>query len=260
MAVEDYVAGMRQMWGLGDYTGVARLLHPAAEGVVAQLPPGARRVLDLAAGTGNVAALAAVAGASVDAADLSPRMVELGRGRTAGLDVTWHEADAEDLPFPDGSYDAVLSAFGIIFVPRPDVALAQARRVLGPGGRLALAAWTPTGFVGEMTTVSRRWFPAQDGVADLLSWGDEPVVRRWLADSGFVEVTVQTTTLPWHFDSPAAMTQFFLAHSPSHIAGAAALGERAAEMHAAVERIAGEPGRPVRLEAEYLLVSATAPV
>lgn len=255
----EYTARMRAMWGEGDYSGLAGQLAPAAAELVESLAPEpGMRVLDLAAGTGNVAILAAARGAHVVAADLSPRMVELGRARTSGLPVEWLEADAEHLPLPDAYVVAVLSSFGMIFAPRPDVALAQAHRVLGPGGALGFTVWRPDGFVGEMTTLMRRWLPTPPGIADVLDWGREPVVAGWLGKAGFVDVTVRDAVLPWHFDSPAAMTRFFLDHSPSHRAAQAALGGAAAEMFAAVERLAGPPGEPVRIEAGYSLVTARA--
>jgi SAM-dependent methyltransferase len=258
--VADYIDGMRRLWGLGDYTGLAGRLASAAAVLVEEAAPAdGARVLDLAAGTGNVAVLAAARGARVVAGDLSPRMVELGRVRTAGLPVEWIEADAEDLPLPDGSVEAVLSAFGLIFVPRPAVALAQARRILVPGGLLAFTAWLPDGFIGEMTELMRQWLPARPGIADVLDWGREPVVREWLAAAGFEQVRLRRAALPWHFDSPAAMTTFFRTHSPSHQAAADALGEQAAEMFTAVERLASPDGGPVRVDAEYLVVTARLP-
>ena len=131
----NQMAGAGAMWGLADYPGLADRLAPAAALLADLVQPGDPRVLDLAAGTGNVAMRAARRGAAVTAADLSPRMVELGRARTAGLDVGWQVADAGDLPFENAAFDAVLSAFGIIFAPVPAAALAQARRVLASGGR-----------------------------------------------------------------------------------------------------------------------------
>lgn len=221
------------------------------------MPAGPVRVLDLAAGTGNVAASAAARGATVTAVDLSPRMVELGRSRTAAQGVEWHEAHAEDLPFPDDSFDVVLSAFGMIFAPRPSVALAQARRVLAPGGVLAFTSWTPDGFMGAMTATMRRWLPQPAGVADVLGWGREPVVLDWTTRAGFPVMTVDIAAVPWHFDSPAAMTAFLLEHSPTHAASAAGLGEQSGPMFDAVEGLAGPAGRPVRIEAEYLLITAS---
>lgn len=119
-------------WSGGDYRSTAAVLQPAAEVVLDLVGPVAGlRVLDVAAGTGNVAAAATRRGASVTATDLSPRMVELGRARTAdaGLAVEWMQADACDLPFDDASFDVVTSTFGLMFAtPRP--AAVEAARVL----------------------------------------------------------------------------------------------------------------------------------
>jgi SAM-dependent methyltransferase len=250
----ERTAAMRRVWGLGDYAGLAERLDPAAEALAALVTTGP--VLDVAAGTGNVAVRAAAAGHAVTAADLSPRMVELGRARTAGTAVEWVEADAAALPFPDGAFGTVLSAFGMIFAPDPAAALAQVRRVLVPGGRLAFSAWTADGWMARMTEAMRRWIPPAAGVADVLDWGRPDVVRGWLEAAGFTGVALTPAALPWHFDSPAAMTAFLREHSPTHVAAAAGLGDAAPEMFAAVEATAGEPDRPVRIEAEYLLVSA----
>ncbi len=244
------------MWGLADYTALADRLAPAADVLADVVLEGAARVLDLAAGTGNVAERVARRGVAVTAADLSPRMVELGRARTAGLDVTWYEADAGDLPFPDASFDAVLSAFGIIFAPAPAEALAQARRVLRPGGVFAATSWTPGGFMGAMTEVMRRWLPPAADAADVLDWGRPAALTPLLTDAGFPTLEITVHTLPWHFDSPSAMTRFLLAHSPAHRAAADAVGSAAPEMLAAVEDLAAPPDQPVRAEAEYLLVTA----
>ncbi|WNG41710.1 methyltransferase domain-containing protein [Archangium violaceum] len=250
--------GARRMWGLGDYTGLAGRLMPASQALIEKVEPVAgRRVLDVAAGTGNAAWLAAERGAQVTACDLSPRMVQLGRERT-GARVEWLEANAEDLPLPAGSFDVALSAFGVIFVPRPEVALAQLRRVLVPGGVLALTAWTNDGVMARMTDALRPFFPPSPTEGpDSLSWGKEAQVRSWLSE-GFTRIEVQRRTLPWHFDSPAQMTAFLKEHSPIHVALGHMAGERAGEMFATLERMASPEGGPVRLEAEYLLVSAVA--
>lgn len=255
----EYTAHMRAMWGEGDYTGLAGRLAPAAAELVESLAPEpGTRVLDLAAGTGNVAILAAARGAHVVAVDLSPRMVELGRARTEGLPVEWHEADAEQLPLGDGTLASALSAFGVIFAPRPEVALAETRRVLVPGATFAFTVWRPDGFVAEMTTLMQQWQPVPPGVADVLDWGREDVVAGWLAKAGFGSVTLRSAALPWEFDSPQAMTRFLLDHSPTHRAAQASLGERAGEMFAAVEELAGPAGEPVRIEAGYAVVTAVA--
>src|SRR3954470_5513043 len=127
---------MKDFWALGDYPEVAKRFMPAAEALVAACDIGVGdHVLDVAAGNGNVAVAAAGTGARVTATDFAPPLLELGRARTEaqGLDVRWEHADAEALPYPDGAFDATTSAFGLMFAPRPEVAVGEAFRVVRPG-------------------------------------------------------------------------------------------------------------------------------
>lgn len=241
------------LWALADYRGVAERLAPAARALVdATAPLSGRRVLDLAAGTGNVAVLAVEAGAEVTAVDSSPRMVQLGRERT-GADVRWLEGDLEQVPLPDGSVDVVLTAFGLIFAARPEDAVAQVRRVLAPGGTLALTAWTVDGFMGRMTRTIAGFLPPNPDAPDAIGWGEQDTARARLA-SAFDDITVRGGSVPWRFGSAAAMTAFLRTHSPPHVAAAHAAGDRADEMFDAIEALAAPGGGPVRLDAEYLLV------
>lgn len=252
MTHDDRQAATAALWGLADYSGLAQLLDPAAAALVDTAAPGpGDRVLDVAAGTGNVAVRAAARGAQVTACDLAPRMVALGRERT-GPGVVWIEADIEDLPLPDASVDVALSAFGVIFAPRPEVALAQLRRVLVPGGRLGLTAWTIDGWIAEQARITRTFLPPDPAAPDVLSWGDADVLARRLAPC-FTDVRIERRSLPWHFDSGPALTAFLTAHAPSHVAALRAAGDRVDEMVAAIERNAAPDGGPVRLDAEYLL-------
>jgi SAM-dependent methyltransferase len=252
------IEGARRMWGLGDYTELARRLMPASEALLAAVEPVAgRRVLDVAAGTGNAAALAAERGARVTAIDLSPQLVSQGQART-GPRVTWVEANAEALPLPAGSADVALSSFGVIFVPRPEVALAELRRVLVPGGVLALTAWPRGGSMARMNEVLFPFLPPPPpGGPDALDWGEPERVRAWLGRD-FTHIEFHTHTLPWHFDSAPQMTAFLREHSPIHIALAHAAGERAGAMFTALEQRLAPDGGPIRMEADYLLVRAIA--
>jgi ubiquinone/menaquinone biosynthesis C-methylase UbiE len=141
--------GMRWMWSLGDYPRLAKVLEPHAEALAraCRIRPGAT-VLDVAAGNGNFAVAAARRGAIVTASDLTPRMVELGRTRSAagGWHIEWAEADAEQLPFGDASYDLVASVFGAMFAPRPHLVASQLFRVVKPGGLVAMANYGLAGF------------------------------------------------------------------------------------------------------------------
>ena len=235
MTQKDRRTAPATMWGLADYTGLAQLLDPAAMALVdAAAPATDDRILDVAAGTGNVAMQAVARGARVTACDIAPRMVQLGRART-GPAVEWIEADVENLPLRDATVDVALSAFGVIFAPRPEVALAELRRVLAPGGRLGLTAWTVDGWIGERARIVREFVPSDPTAPDALSWGDTEVLERRLSTE-FADVRIERRSLPWHFDSGAALTEFLTAHSPAHVAAEQAAGDRADEMVAAIER------------------------
>jgi len=250
-------AATAKLWGLADYSGLAKRLEPAADALVeAAAPQPHERVLDVAAGTGNVAIRAAARSAHVTAADIAPQMVQWGRERT-GPAVTWIEADLEDLPLPDDTIDVALSAFGLIFAPRPDVALAQLSRVLKNTGRLAFTAWTSDGYIAQRAAVIRTFVPPDPTYPDTLSWGEPDILEQRLA-SGFTGVKIERRALLWHFDSAQQMSAFYAAHSAAYVDARNKAGDRADDLVTALERQAAPDGGPVRLEAEYLLVQAKA--
>jgi ubiquinone/menaquinone biosynthesis C-methylase UbiE len=146
-------------WAAGHYERTAEDLAPVAVEVTtrARLQPG-ERVLDIACGTGNAALLAAKAGAAVTGIDLARRLVEAGRQRATAerLDVDFHVGDAQALPFGDGSFDVAVSVFGIIFVSDARRAFSEVTRVLRPGGRALITAWTPDGAIAAMSGLFTR--------------------------------------------------------------------------------------------------------
>ena len=149
-----------------------------------------QRVLDAACGTGVVALTAARAGARVTGLDLTPELLERARqnSQIAGLDIDWHEGDVEELPFPDASFDVVVSQFGHIFAPRPAVAIAQMLRVLKPGGTIAFSTWPPELFVGRMFQLTSSYMPPPPpGVAPPMQWGDPQTIRERLG-SGVTDI------------------------------------------------------------------------
>src|SRR6059058_843945 len=144
-----------------------------------------QRVLDVACGTGVVAITAARIGANVTGLDLTPELLERARENSgvAEVDVDWHEGDVEALPFPDGAFDVVLSQFGHMFAPRPEVAVAEMLRVLKPGGTIAFSTWPPEQFIGRAFALTASYMPAPPpGAAPPPLWGDEKVVRERLGD------------------------------------------------------------------------------
>jgi SAM-dependent methyltransferase len=141
------------------------------------------RVLDVACGTGVVAVTAARLGASVTGLDLTPELLAVARdnARIAGVHIDFHEGDCEGLPFDDAAFDVVLSQFGHIFAPRPEVALKEMLRVLKTGGTIAFSTWPPELFVGRMFALVSRYLPAPPpGVAPPTLWGDPNVIRERL--------------------------------------------------------------------------------
>jgi ubiquinone/menaquinone biosynthesis C-methylase UbiE len=166
-------------------------------------------VLDVGCGTGVVAVTAARMGAKVAGLDLTPELVERARSnsKVAGVEVDWHEGDAEELPFKDGAFEVVLSQFGHMFAPRPNVAIAEMLRVLKPGGTMAFSTWPPDQMVGRMFVLTSRYMPPPPpGVAPPVQWGDKNTVRERLGSAmtkiEFVSGTMFTPALsPQHFRS-----------------------------------------------------------
>lgn len=258
----DEREAVARLWAAGDYGRVAARLEPAAVAIAGALGDGhGRRALDLASGTGSVARRLAAHAWRVTATDLCGPLLDRGRtlARAEGVVVDWIEAPLDDLPVEPGTYDAVTSSFGLIFAGDPVGAVREAHRCLVTGGELALTAWTPEGYMGQMTTVMGAHLPASPGPDDgPLSWGRPGVVAQRLA-SLFVDVDVTTRTLPWNFTSVDVALDFCFEHSPAHVAAARAADSGAGALRAAVgEHLAGfaTPGGAVEIEAEYLLIRA----
>lgn len=157
----------------------ARLIHHA--GIASGM-----RVLDVACGTGVVAITAARLGAVVTALDLTPELLERAKHNAslAKVKVEWHEGDVESLPFGDGEFDAVLSQFGHIFAPRPEVAVSEMLRVLKSGGTIAFSTWPPEFLVGQTGALAARYSPPPPaGVAPPMLWGDPKIVEQRLGSS-----------------------------------------------------------------------------
>jgi SAM-dependent methyltransferase len=210
---------MRWMWSLGDYRRLAEVLEPHAE-VLAEacrIVPGVT-VLDVAAGNGNFALAAARRGAIVTASDLTPRMVELGRARSAdaGRHIEWTEADAEQLPFSDAAFDVAASVFGAMFAPRPELVARELFRVVKPGGLVAMANYSPGGFLGRLSEMMAT-FSARPGL-DLPSpflWGDEDEIRKRLGGLA-ASIEVSHRRLNFESSSVEGLLKFWEATNAPH--------------------------------------------
>lgn len=249
-----------ELWGLGDYARIAERLMPAAEALVAAAGVGpGQRVLDVAAGNGNVSLLAAQAGATVTATDVAPHMVELGRDRTAGLAVEWSEADAQALPFADGKFDSVLSVFGAMFAPDQPGTARELLRVVRPGGVAAMTAWIREGPQAEaMAHVAT----VTDGPTMMNEWGREEVARAHFEAAGAREVVVERRAVRWAFDSLDAWIDLMENGPGPMVAAHRMLGDAAwADVRARMLEIMGAAtgGGPIALDNPYLLIRATAP-
>lgn len=186
-ADRQFKTAVRGMWALGDYHAFATAtVWPIGERLVnaCAIEPG-DRVLDVAAGTGNTAIRAALAGADVVASDLTPEHFAAGRRAAAGHGVTleWIEADAERLPFPDRSFDVVTSSFGAIFAPDHAAVASEMTRVCRSGGRIGMVNFRPAGLAAEFFALLGRYLPPMPGVDSPLAWGDRDHVRALLNDS-----------------------------------------------------------------------------
>lgn len=204
-------ARQKATWESGDFGEIAKTIRHVAEEFMARLSlrPG-MRVLDLACGSGNLAVIAARQGCATQGLDIAANLVAQARARAAAekLDIEFREGDAEALPYADGEFDAVVTMFGAMFAPRPEAVAAELFRVTRPGGFIAMANWTPEGFIGKMFEVFQRHLPpAPNGLPSVMLWGNEPTVRGRLEN--FADVTFARRIAAMRYPFPPAETVDF---------------------------------------------------
>lgn len=256
----------RVTWATGDYDAMMRQegLYQVGARLVRRVgvAPG-ETVLDVACGTGNAAIPAAQAGAWVTGLDLTPELLDVARRRADAEDVavTWAEGDAEDLPFDDGRFDVVLSTFGCMFAPRHEVAAEELARVLRPGGRLGVIAWTPEGAIGDFFRTVGAYLPPPPAFAGTpLAWGEETPVRELFEGTGMALAFDRETADIAHDSVDAAVACYTTKFGP--VARALALAEadgRSDELRADLAALfarhnTASDGRVV-FPAEYLVVT-----
>lgn len=210
----DLKQRQHETWSSGSYRRVAWLTVPLADALcdAVDLPAGAT-VLDVATGTGHVALAAARRFCTVTGIDYVPELLADARDRAAaeGLSVEFAEADAEMLPFPDGSFDVVLSAIGVMFTADHQQAARELVRVCRPGGRIGMINWTPDGFIGQLLKVVGRHAPPPPGASPPTRWGAENVLRELLSDS-VVDLTCDTEAVRLRFPSTEFFADFLIKH------------------------------------------------
>ena len=263
--LEQVKKRMRGMWMAGDFGQIARYSAKGAEEFVDRLSisPG-MRVLDVACGTGNLAIPAGRTGAQVIGVDIATNLLYQARQRAAGegLRATFDEWDAEQLPYPDGKFDVVMSMFGAMFAPRPERVASELARVCRQGGKIAMANWTPEGFVGKMFSLTSRYVPPPEGIPAPILWGVESVVKERLgAYASRMHTVRRTITFDYPYP-PRQVVQFFrdyfgptqMAFSRLDAAGQSSLATDLEGLWG--EHNEGEPGQTF-VSGEYLELCAT---
>jgi ubiquinone/menaquinone biosynthesis C-methylase UbiE len=210
--IDALKARLRATWTAGDFGVVASHVEQTQIELVDRLgvQPG-MKVLDVACGTGNSAIPEARKGADVIGVDIAPNLLEQARRRAEaeGLKARFQEGDAEKLEFPDASFDLVVSIYGAMFAPRPELVVSEFRRVTKPGGRIVMGNWTPTGFAGLSFKAATKYLPPPPGMPAPVLWGDERTVReRFSTGISKLEITPRLATMKFPM-SEAEVVELF---------------------------------------------------
>ena len=255
---------LRATWIAGDFGEIAKYYASQAEEFIGRLglKPG-MTVLDVACGTGNLAIPAAKTGADVTGVDIAPNLVEKARenAKAAGLHAKFDEGDAEALSYADASFDAVVTMFGAMFAPRPELVAAELKRVCRPGGLIAMANWTPSGFIGQMFKTTSAHVPPPPGMTSPVLWGVEETVRERLSE-GISKVDTSLQKITWVFPfSPADVVEHFrLYYGPTQKAFGALDEQKQAALRKDLEQLWATHNQAsdgtTRVVAEYLEVKA----
>ncbi|WP_024794306.1 class I SAM-dependent methyltransferase [Tomitella biformata] len=256
----------RAMWASGDYPAVADTLIPGLGQTLVDACgiTSGQRVLDVAAGTGNASIPAARIGADVVASDLTPELLAAGRraAESEGLTLEWREADAEALPFADGSFDVVLSSVGVMFAPFHQAAADELVRVARSGGTIGLASWTPEGFIGQLFAAMGPYSPPPPpGAQPPPLWGNEEHLAELFGDRVRGATAERRHVIVDAFDSPEGYRDFFKENYGPAIAVYKSLADDAARVASLDSALADLGRRHYRADGtsrwEYLLYTVT---
>jgi len=261
--MEALKAKMKSVWSAGDFGKIALSLETGADELIERLNlQKGERVLDVACGSGNLAIPAARAGAIVTGIDITPNLLEQARARAAAenLECRFDEGDAEQMPYADSSFDTVVTMFGAMFAPRPEVTASELVRVCRPKGRIAMGNWTAQGFTGLMFKTNARHVPPPNVPSPVL-WGDEETVRGRFRE-GIAELHLTRRPITFHFPfSPVEVVEHFRQfYGPTEFAFAALDREGQAALRRDLEQLWSEHNRADNgttvVESEYLEVIA----
>ena len=256
---------LRATWIAGDFGQIAKSYAHGAEGFIKRLnlKPG-MKVLDVACGTGNLALPAARAGAIVTGVDLAPNLVEQARENATreGLSIQFDEGDAEALPYDTSSFDAVVTMFGAMFAPRPELVAAELKRVCRPDGFIVMANWTPGSFIGQMFKAIASHVAPPAGMPSPLLWGVPETVRERFGEGiSKLETTPQKITFAFPMSPPEVIEHFRLYYGPTNKAFATLDESGQAALRQNLERLWIEHNQATdgttAVESEYLEVIAT---
>jgi SAM-dependent methyltransferase len=264
--LEAVKAKQNTAWSSGDYGIIANRVAMVSEVLCdrADIVAGSR-VLDVAGGTGNTAMAAARCGAEVTSLDYVPELLARGReiAEAARFDnIDWVVGDAENLPFEDASFDAVISALGVMFAPNHERAASELVRVCRPGGMIAIASWTPDGFVGGLFRTIGKHVPPPAGVKPPPLWGTEEHVRMLLGD-GVADMRAERHTMSQRFRSPQEFVDMFREFYGPTLKAFEALDDAGKEslegelLELAREFDRRKDGGAVAIESDYLVAVAT---
>jgi ubiquinone/menaquinone biosynthesis C-methylase UbiE len=256
---------MKATWMAGDYGTFAKYMEPGALEILAswQIQPGSK-LLDVGCGAGQITIPAARAGIHATGVDIATNSLEQARARATseGLKVQFDEGDAEQLPYPDASFDTVVSLVGAMFAPRPERVASEMTRVCRPGGRILMVNWTASGFVGQMFKAIAKHVPPAPGIPSVMLWGDEATVRERLKD-GIKELRLTKRIYPswsYPFAVPEVVEFFRQNYGPTQRAFAALEAEGQKALRHDLEQVFWAHNRATdgttKLEGEYLEIIA----
>lgn len=255
---------VRATWSSGDFGRIAKGYTRGSGEFIARLGlEPLEPVLDVACGTGNAAIPAARVGAAVTGIDIAPSLVSQAQSRAAaeGLPIRFDVGDAEHLPYADGAFQTVVTMFGAMFAARPGRAASELLRVTQSGGRIAMASWTPTGFIGEMLRATVKYVPPPAGLPSPLLWGTEDAVTERLgARADSITLSRRVMTFEYPFGPEGVVNEFRLWYGPTLRAFATLDAVGRVALRRDLERLWTDANRAsdgtTRVESEYLEVIA----